>query len=209
MYCTILRLRGDPAKTEKGIELWSREILPALKEQPGFVGATLTGNRQSDVVLSVSYWETEKAMKDGKARVRPNAMKSMAELGTSIVEEDECEVAVMERFQPPKAGAWGRLTSVQADPAHVEQGVTNFKTKIVPVLQRQHGARAAFSFVNRQTGKTFAGSLWETEQDLRASEAAIADLRTDAIKQIGGREAKTEVVEIYYTEILAPAVTGH
>jgi heme-degrading monooxygenase HmoA len=208
MYCRVIRLRGDASKTDDAIKLWSHEILPTIKTQSGFAGATLIGNRKTGESLSVSYFETEQAMKDARANVRPVALNVLAKTGASIVEDTECEVAVMERFQPPKAGVWARLTTVKSDPARVHEGVANFKSKVVPALAKQPGVRTAFCFVNRQDGKTFAGSLWNTEKDLQASEAAISDLRRETIKQIGGEGAKTEVFEIYYTEIMAPAAAG-
>jgi heme-degrading monooxygenase HmoA len=204
----VIRLRGDASKTEEAIKLWSQEILPTIKKQSGFAGATLVGNRQTGEGLTVSYWETEQNMKEARAHVRPTAQNVLANTGGSIVEETECEVAVMERFQPPKAGVWARVTSLTADPSRVNEGVSTFKSKVVPVLARQPGVRSAFNFVNRQDGKAFAGSLWDTEKDLKASEAAIQDLRQDAIKQTGGQGAKTEVFEVYYTEIMAPAATS-
>ena len=66
-------------------------------------------------------------------------------------------------------------------------------------------ARTSLLFVNWQTGKTFAGSVWDTEQDLQKSEAAISALRADAVQKFGGHDPKTEAFEIYFTEILTPA----
>jgi hypothetical protein len=37
------------------------------------------------------------------------------------------------------------------------------------------------------------------------SESAIRDLREETIKKIGGKGARTEAFDVYYTEILAPA----
>src|SRR3989442_192829 len=46
-YVRVVRLKGDPTKVDEHIRHWTQEILPLLKKQPGFTGASLTGNRQA------------------------------------------------------------------------------------------------------------------------------------------------------------------
>ncbi|MEO6796984.1 MAG: hypothetical protein ABI401_12515 [Candidatus Dormibacter sp.] len=204
-FVRVVRVKNDPKKLDENIKLWTQEILPILKKQKGFAGASLTGNRKTGDGLTVTYWESETAMKEARGQVRPEALKILAKNGGSIVEDDECEVAMLERFKSPKSSVWSRITTVQGDPAQIDKAIANFKEKVVPSIQKQSGARTALFFVNRQTGKTFAGSVWDTEMDLQKSEASISELRADAVKKFGGRDVKTEVFEIYFTEILAPA----
>ena len=204
-YCRVVRTKNDPNKVEESIKLWTQEILPVLKKQKGFGGATLTGSRKTGHGLTVTYWQSETDMKDARGQVRPEAIKTLAKAGGSIVEDDECEVALLERFQSPKSHVWVRITTVQGDPAQADKAISNFKEMIVPSIKKQTGARTALFFLNRQTGKSFAGSVWDTEQDLQKSEASITALRDEAVKKFGGHDPKTEVYEIYFTEILAPA----
>ena len=81
----------------------------------------------------------------------------------------------------------------------------NFKETIVPAIKNQSGARTAFFYVNRQAGKSIAGSVWDTEQDLQASESSIGKLRSESVKKFGGHDPRIELFEIYFTEILTPA----
>jgi heme-degrading monooxygenase HmoA len=207
MYTRVVRLKGDPSKVDEAVELWTQEILPLLKKQSGFTGATLLGNRKTGDGLSVSYWDSEAAMKQARAQVRPEALKTLGKTGGSIVEDDECEIALLERFKPPMAGVYARVTTVQGDPAHASEAISNFKQNIVPTIEKQAGARTAYFFVNRQSGKVFAGSIWDTEHDLQKADASISTLRTEAIKKFGGRDAKIEAFEIYFTEILTPVAS--
>jgi hypothetical protein len=207
-HARVVRLKGEPANTDKAIRQWTSEIFPLLKKQDGFRGATFVGNRQTGDGLSVTYWESEEAMKNARPKVRPQAETILSQTGGKIVDEDEYEVAVLERIQPAKAGVFVRVTTVEADPAKHAEGIANFKEKIVPVIRKQAGARTALLFVNRKTGRTFSGTAWDTRQDLDKSEAAIAGLRDEAIKKVGGKSGKTEAFEVYFTEILMPvAVT--
>ena len=204
-YCRVVRTKNDPNKVEESIKLWTQEILSVLKKQKGFAGATLIGSRKTGHGVTVTYWHSEMEMKEARGQVRPEAIKTLARAGGSIVEDDECEVALLERFQSPKSHAWVRLTTVQGDPAQADKAISNFREIILPAIKKQSGARTALFFLNRQTGKMFAGSVWDTEQDLQKSEASIGELRSEAIKKFGGHDPKTEAFEIYFTEILTPA----
>jgi len=207
-HVRVVRLKGEPANTDKAIRQWTSEIFPLLKKQDGFRGATLAGNRQTGDGLSVTYWESEQAMKNARPKVRPQAEAIWAQTGGKIVDDDECEVAVLERIQPAKAGVFVRVTTVEADPAKHAEGIANFKEKIVPVIRKQSGARTALLFVNRKTGRTFSATTWDTRQDLEKSEAAVAGLRDEAIKKVGGKSGKVEAFEVYFTEILMPVATA-
>ncbi len=207
-YARVIRLKGDPSKIDEAVKLWTQEILPLIKKQPGFTGATLLGNRKTGEGLSVSYWESEAAMKQARAQVRPEAQKTLGKTGGTIVEDDECEVALLERFKPPMAGVYARVTTVQGDPARASDAISNFKENILPAIAKQPGARTAYFFVNRQSGKIFAGSIWDTEHDLQKSDASIGTLRTEAIKKFGGRDARVEAFEIFFTEILTPVASA-
>jgi hypothetical protein len=203
-HARVLRTKNEPTNSDKTIKEWTSEILPLLKKQDGFRGATLVGNRKTGDGLSVTYWASEEAMKNARPKVRAQAEPIMSSLGSKIVEEDECEVVVQERIQPPKAGVFVRVTTVEADPAKADDGIAFYEEKIVPVIRKQAGARTALLLVNRKTGRAFGASGWDTEKDLEKSEAAISSLREETIKKFGGKGGKVEAFEVYFTEILAP-----
>jgi heme-degrading monooxygenase HmoA len=207
-HVRVVRLKGEAAKIDEAITQWKNEIFPLLKKEPGFRGASLVGNRKTGDGFSVTYWESERAMQNARPQVRPQAQALLDRTGGKIVDEDECEVAVLERIQPAKSGVFIRVTTVETDPAKADEGIANYKQKIVPAIRAQAGARTALLFVNRKTGRTFSGSVWDTEQDLQKSEPAIAALRDEAIKKVGGKSAKVEAFEVYVTEILAPALVA-
>lgn len=207
-HARVIRLKTEPTNGDTVIEQWTSEVLPLLKKQDGFRGATLVGNRKTGDGLSVTYWSSEEAMKNARPKVRPQAETIMSNAGSKIVDEDECEVAVQERFQPPKAGVFVRVTTVEADPARADEGIAFYEEKVVPVIRKQTGARTALLFVNRKTGRGFAATAWDTEQDLQKSEAAVTGLREETIKKFGGKSGKVDAFEVLFTEILAPVAAA-
>ena len=208
-FARVIRLQGgDPSKAEEGRKRWKEEIYPVLKQQPGFRGVSTMTNPRTGEGLSVSYWDSEKALRDATAKVQPMGDKLRQATGRGIVEEDECDVAVEERFQPPKAGTYVRVTTLEADPGKVEAGIETYKSKVVPTVRQQPGARAAILLVNRKTGRTFSGTIWNTEEELRRSESAVSGLRQEAAQAVGARSPKVEMFEINFTEILTPVTAN-
>src|SRR5438874_11369031 len=102
-HARVVRLKGEPASTDTAIRKWTSEIFPLLKKQDGFRGATLVGNGKTGDGLSVTYWESEQAMKNARPKVRPQAEAIGAHTCARIVDGDEYEVGELKRIQPPKA----------------------------------------------------------------------------------------------------------
>jgi heme-degrading monooxygenase HmoA len=205
MFSRVVRLKGDANRTDEALKLWRQSVLPLIKKQKGYAGVSMLTNRKTGDGLSVSYWETEQAMKESRGNIRPEAQRLMASVGGAIVEENECEVAVMERFQPPKTNVWVRLTTLEADPSKVDEGIAGYKSSVVPAVKKQPGARAAILLVDRKAGKSFSGTLWDSEKDLQNSESAVGGLRKEIAEKIGAKSPKVEIFEIAFTEILTPA----
>jgi heme-degrading monooxygenase HmoA len=207
MYVRLIRLKADPSKSDEAMKLWSSEVLPQIKKAKGFAGVTVVGDKKKGETISITYWETEQAMKEAKGSIRPEALKSLDKTGSKIVEEDECEVAVLERFQPAKTGVFARLTTVEGNPSHVSAGVANYKENILPVIKKQNGVRTAYLFVNKAAGKSFGGSVYDTEADLQKSEANLAGLRAEAAKKVEAKTPRVELFEVLFTEV--PTHAGH
>ena len=85
MFSRVVRLKGDASKTDEAIKLWTQSIQPLIKKQKGYAGVSLLTNRKTGDGLSVSYWETEEAMKESRGQIRPEAQKAMASVGPSMV----------------------------------------------------------------------------------------------------------------------------
>lgn len=67
---------------------------------------------------------------------------------------------------------------------------------MLPAVREMKGYVALSMSAERSTGTVGVMSLWETEDDLRASEAQVADVRRASITASGGRLASTEVFEV-------------
>src|SRR5436853_6089933 len=139
-HARVIRLKTEPSNAEKAIKQLSSEMIPLLKKQDGFRGAALVGNRKTGDGFSVTYWESEEAMRNARPKVRPQAETVLSSTGSKIVDEDECEVVVQERIQPPKAGVFFRVTTVVADLGKAADGSEVYNVMNDQDVREPHGA---------------------------------------------------------------------
>jgi heme-degrading monooxygenase HmoA len=63
MYARVLRISGDPAKADDGIEAYRSRVAPALNEQDGYAGARLLINSETGAGMSVTFWQDEQTLR--------------------------------------------------------------------------------------------------------------------------------------------------
>src|SRR2546428_7840741 len=114
MYCRVVRSKLDPNRIDDSIKGWDGTVVPTFKKQPGFAGQTATMNRATGDALTVTYWESEKAMQDSRPEVMAAAQKFLQAVGGEMVEQVDCEVAGLARVPPPAGGVPVRVDIVYA-----------------------------------------------------------------------------------------------
>lgn len=65
---------------------------------------------------------------------------------------------------------YARLTTVLIQQGKVEEANNIYRDSVVPAAQQQKGFKGAFLLTDPNTGKNVSISLWETEDDMKASE---------------------------------------
>ena len=66
MFSRVTQLEVDPvrASVEGALKVFSDQVLPGLKEQPGYEGVYVFANQDGRAML-VSFWDTEEAAAAG------------------------------------------------------------------------------------------------------------------------------------------------
>ena len=67
---------------------------------------------------------------------------------------------------------FARVSTFQSPVDKLAESEEVLKNEIVPGVQEFDGERGVISLVDRQSGKSLAITLWETEEAMRASEEA-------------------------------------
>lgn len=209
MYLRATRVQVPPDKVKEAIHNFETNIVPAVRKAPGNQGAVLLVNRQTGEGLGITYWESAKALGASEqvgVDSRTQSVKNVA--GTQIVNVERGEVMIMDRAALPKAGTFTRLTSGTGDIDKLDSGVSYVRNKVLPLQKTQKGYRALIGAVDRQTGRSFVSSSWDTKADLEASESAIGSMRAEAAKAAGliPETVKIEIFEAAVVEVSA-AVT--
>src|SRR3989442_12921026 len=130
MYCRVVRSKLDRNRIDESIKGWDGTMVPTFKKQPGFAGQTATMNRATGDALTVTYWESEKAMQDSRPEVMAAAQKFLQAVGGQMVEQVDREVPVLERFHPPEGGVPGRVNIVPAPPSKSHHGIASFNDNV-------------------------------------------------------------------------------
>jgi heme-degrading monooxygenase HmoA len=91
----------------------------------------------------------------------------------------------------------------------IDAGVAHLQDKVIPELRGQKGFRGLTASGNRSTADFGILGLWDTLEDLEASDSVVSKLRQDAMKALGG-QISVAIMEQMVAEVVAPQdLVGH
>ncbi len=205
MYGRMTRLQTSPDAVEKGIAFFKENIVPKARTAPGNAGAILLVDRKTGTAIGITLWETTQALNASEQLGISSRTQGAAATGGSIVDVDRYEQVMVDRPQPPKAGAFVRLNTVAGAPDKIDNVIKFMQKQALPVIQAQKGYRATIMNVNRLTGRSTVSTVWDTMADLEASEPKVSGLRRDAADAAGASDVKVEIFETAFAEIKQPS----
>ena len=185
MFIRGTRLQVSPDKIDAATTHFKEKVAPTARKTPGNVGAALLVDRTSGQAIGITYWETAKALAASEQMGIQTRTQSAAATGSQIVNVERFELVIMDRAAQAKEGTFVRVNTVTGDPDKVDALTVFLRNQVLPVLKAQKGFRAMIVGVDRQTGRSTTSTTWDTVEDLRASEQAIAHLRQEAAKAAG------------------------
>lgn len=100
---------------------------------------------------------------------------------------------------------YARSTSLQARASSIDAGLEFVRDEVLPAVQAMSGCCGLSMMADRQSGRCIITSAWESRDDMRVSDAAVATLRTRAGKLLGG----TPYVEEWEIAVLHRHHTTH
>jgi heme-degrading monooxygenase HmoA len=206
MFLRATRVQTPPDKVEQAIENFKTNTAKSLRAAPGNQGAVLLVNRQTGAGIGITYWESAKALAaNEQVGIQARTQSTKAVPGSQIVNVERGELMIMERTEAPKAGTFVRVVTVNGDPDKVDAGISSIRNHVLPVLKALKGYRATIASVDRQTGRLAASTVWETKEDLDASESKLAGPRAEAAKAAGAgpNDVQVEIFESAFVEISA------
>jgi heme-degrading monooxygenase HmoA len=96
---------------------------------------------------------------------------------------------------------YARVTTLEGPPDRIEDGISHVREQVLPQLQQMDGFKGFIALGDRQSGKLLGVALWENEEVLRATEEAVARVRSGAAEATGGSVAGVEQYEVTVFEV--------
>jgi len=205
MYARVVRVTGDPAKVDDGIDAYQARVPSALRELDGYAGARLMVNRETGTGMSISFWQDEQTLRASDSAISGVRDETVSRFGATTPASENYEAAVQHRPQPTEQGNWVRVTSLEGDPAKVDDSIRHFESEVIPAISQLQGFRGAVLFVDRATGKGIVGTIWNSKQDVEATASQAAPIRASAAEVIGATNPQVETFEVVFAEALSPA----
>jgi heme-degrading monooxygenase HmoA len=66
MFARVINVQVDPGDIDKTISIYGDDVIPALKQQEGFEGALLLGDRKTGKGVSITMWASEENLNAGE-----------------------------------------------------------------------------------------------------------------------------------------------
>lgn len=101
-----------------------------------------------------------------------------------------------------------RANILSADPAKLDDGINFVRDQVMPALEPLAGYRGLTLSADRESGAGSLVTFWDGLESLRASESAVASLRTEAADRFGGTVTPqvAEVAEQHMRETPSPGM---
>jgi heme-degrading monooxygenase HmoA len=205
MHARVLRLTGTADKVDDGVSNYASRVAPALREQDGYGGARLLVDRDTGASMSITFWRDEDASRASFEALRSIRADATSRFGSTEPETKLYEAAVQHRPKPTETGNWVRLSTLNGDPAKIDDGIRHFESQSVPQLEKLPGFRAAILLVDRATGEAIAATVWDGKSDLEGSSSQAAPIRSAAADTFGASGVRVENFGVAFAELLAAA----
>ncbi len=96
MYARISTLEGSPDQIDEGLRYVRENVLPQLKQQDGFKGMAALADRQTGKTLSVTFWESEQALRASEEAANSLREESAEAMSDTIAGVERYEVGFLE-----------------------------------------------------------------------------------------------------------------
>lgn len=94
---------------------------------------------------------------------------------------------------------FARITTIQGTADKVEDAIRVVENDIVPGLKAMTGFKSGYWCMDRKSGSVISMTLFESEQDLQASEAAVSKMRGASIEKLGFEVKSVDQYEVVAT----------
>ena len=99
---------------------------------------------------------------------------------------------------------FARVSHFDVRSERIQQGYRAIVEHVMPALEMQNGYSGALLLANAQQGKLLTVSLWESEQDMHATDEASRWFRLFGAEATEGTVTDVETYEVYRAQLTHP-----
>jgi hypothetical protein len=99
---------------------------------------------------------------------------------------------------------FARVTRLDVRPEHLNEGHREIEEHVIPALRMQVGYSGGLLLANLEDGKLFAVTLWESEQDMHATDEASHWFRVFGAEAFEGTVTDVETYEVFHARLTHP-----
>ncbi len=96
---------------------------------------------------------------------------------------------------------FARVSTFQGSPDQTAEGVRVAREQILPTARLLDGFKGIYLLFDRESGRSLSITLWETEEDMRASEEAASRARSESAAVSGDMVVSVERYEVALQEL--------
>jgi heme-degrading monooxygenase HmoA len=91
---------------------------------------------------------------------------------------------------------YARSTSVQGDPARVDEGIRFVREEVMPSVTGMDGCIGLSMLVDRGTGRAIVTTSWTSEEEMQATDINVSAFRSRAVEIMGSDSPEVRQWEI-------------
>ena len=96
---------------------------------------------------------------------------------------------------------FARVSTFQGPPDRTAEGIRVAREQILPAARLQDGFLGIFLLFDRESGRSLSVTLWESEEEMKASEDAARRARTESAEAAGEIIVGVERYEVVLQEL--------
>jgi heme-degrading monooxygenase HmoA len=99
---------------------------------------------------------------------------------------------------------FARVSHYTVHPERLQQGQRAVEEHLLPALRMQSGFSGGLLLANPQKGKVLAVSLWDSEQEMHATDEASHWFQAFGAEAVEGSVTDVETYEVYRAQLTHP-----
>ena len=163
---SFVKLKSD-VSLEEMREVWDGNVMPAAKEQKGFIGGFLLVTEQRDESVAVTLWESkEDTLAGEQSSYYQDQVKRVGAFIAAPPETKHYDVNSEIVFVKELGAAVGSLTITKAKPdISIDEVRKIWDENVIPAIKNQKGFIGGFLLASEQRDEAISVALWESKDE--------------------------------------------